>query len=124
VAQLVGTPKINLLPAARTNGTVHVKDSGITVPAPALDLPDSFLLGVRPEDVRPAARGAFSAQVRLTEPLGVETILHLQSGDLTILCLVAGMAPQKVGESVKFDIVQDKLHFFGADQARIASARR
>ncbi len=124
VAQLVGTPKINLLTASRTNGTIHVKDSGITVPVPGLNLPETFLLGVRPEDVRPNPSGAFAAKVRLIEPLGVETILHLQSGDLTLLCLVPGMASQKVGENVKFDIVQEKLHFFGADQARVASARR
>src|SRR5512146_943749 len=51
VAQLVGTPKINLLPATRADGTVRVKDSKVTVPAPRLALPDSFLLGVRPEDI-------------------------------------------------------------------------
>ena len=124
VAQLVGSPKINLLPAARTDGAVHVKDSKITVPAPRLALPDSFLLGIRPEDIRPSPQGSFRAQVKLIEPLGVETILHLQDGELTMLCLVPGMAPQKVGDTVTFDIVKEKLHFFGQDRARIAAERR
>ena len=124
VAQLVGSPKINLLPAVRTDGAVHVKDSQMTVPAPRLALPDSFLLGIRPEDIRPSPQGAFRARVTLIEPLGVETILHLQDGEQTMLCLVPGMAPQKVGDIVAFDIVKEKLHFFGQDHARIAAERR
>jgi multiple sugar transport system ATP-binding protein len=119
VAQLVGTPKINLLHAGRQNGTIHVADSGLSVPAPKLPLPESFLLGIRPEDIRPAPQGAFSATVGLIEPLGVETILHLRSGSLSLLGLVPGMATQKVGEQIRFDIVREKLHFFGPDGVRI-----
>jgi multiple sugar transport system ATP-binding protein len=123
VAQLVGTPKINLLPAARADGKLTVKDSGITVPAPRTALPESFLLGVRPEDIRPSPAGAFAATLTLKEPLGVETILHLQAGQVNLLGLVTGMAEQNVGETVKFDIMQEKLHFFGLDQARIVAGQ-
>ena len=121
VAQLVGTPKINLLPAVRHDGTIQVKNSGIALPAPKLPLPDSFLLGVRPEDIRPDPKGAYSAKVTLLEPLGVETILHLQSGDLQLVGLVPGMAAQKVGEDARFDIVQQKLHYFTTDGRRISA---
>jgi len=119
VAQLVGTPKINLLQAERGDGKVAVKGSGLSVPAPRADLPDSLLLGIRPEDIRPDPKGAFRAKVTLAEPLGVETILHLKSGELTLLGLVPGMATQKVGEEIRFDIVEEKLHFFGPDNKRI-----
>jgi len=122
VAQLVGTPRINLMPAARKEGTVLVKNSGLSVPAPRMALPEAFLLGIRPEDVRPEAKGRFAGRVTLTEPLGVETILHLSSGELALLSLVPGMAPQRVGEEIRFDIVQEKLHFFGTDNRRIAAA--
>jgi multiple sugar transport system ATP-binding protein len=119
VAQLVGTPKINLLQAARQDGTVHVIDGGLSVPAPRLPLPASFLLGIRPEDIRPDPKGAFAAKVVLIEPLGVETILHLRSGSLPIVSLVPGMATQKTGEEIRFDIVREKLHYFGTDGKRI-----
>jgi multiple sugar transport system ATP-binding protein len=119
VAQLVGTPKINLLKGGRQNGSVHVTGSALIVPAPKLPLPESFLLGIRPEDIRPDPKGAFTAKVTLIEPLGVETILHLRAGELPLLSLVPGMASQKVGEDVRFDIVREKLHFFGADGARV-----
>jgi multiple sugar transport system ATP-binding protein len=124
VAQLVGTPKINLLPSARQDGTIHVSDSELTVPAPRLALPQSFLLGIRPEDIRPDRKGAFTAKVNLIEPLGVETILHLRSGDLSLLSLVPGMAAQKTGEEIRFDIVREKLHYFGTDGTRIVGDPR
>jgi len=120
VAQLVGTPKINLLPANRRDGSVLVRGSAISVPAPRLALPESFLLGVRPEDIRPDPAGGFKGTVMLTEPLGVETILHLRSGELTLLSLVPGMARERVGEEIRFSIVHEKLHFFGPDNRRIA----
>jgi multiple sugar transport system ATP-binding protein len=124
VAQLVGSPKINLLEAVRSNGSVKVGSSGITLPAPRVELPESFLLGVRPEDIRPSPAGAFTATLTLTEPLGVETILHLKAGETRLVGLVPGMAAQKAGDTVRFDIVQEKLHFFGHDNARISAERR
>jgi multiple sugar transport system ATP-binding protein len=124
VAQLVGTPKINLVKAVRRDGTIHVPDSGLSVPVPRLPLPESFLLGIRPEDIRPDSKGAFTAKVKLIEPLGVETILHLLAGNLPIVSLVPGMATQKTGEEIRFDIVQEKLHYFGTDGTRIVGDAR
>jgi multiple sugar transport system ATP-binding protein len=96
----------------------------LSVPAPKLDLPPSFLLGIRPEDIRPNPKGAFTAKVTLTEPLGVETILHLRSGNLPVVSLVPGMATQKTGEEIRFDIVQEKLHYFETDGKRIVGDAR
>jgi multiple sugar transport system ATP-binding protein len=124
VAQLVGTPKINLVPAVRQEGKVVAGEGALSVPAPRGDLPEKCLLGLRPEDIRPAPNGAFGATVSLTEPLGVETILHLKAGPVTLLGLVPGMASQKVGDRIRFDIVQEKLHFFGTDNRRIAAGAR
>jgi len=123
VAQLVGTPKINLLAASRRDGTVHVRGSGLRVPASRYALPETFLMGVRPEDIRPDPQGPFGAEVTLIEPLGVETILHLKADELPLLSLVPGMAPQRVGDRIRFAIVQEKLHFFGLDNRRIAEER-
>jgi multiple sugar transport system ATP-binding protein len=121
VAQLVGTPRINLLNAGRDGGTVSIKGSSLSLPAPRLQLPESFLLGIRPEDIRPEPRGSFLGKVFLTEPLGVETILHIRCGELSLLSLVPGMATQRVGEEVRFNIIQEKLHYFRPDQKRITA---
>ena len=124
VAQLVGVPRINLLRAGRSDGVVRVAGSPLAVAVPRLDLPESFLLGVRPEDVRPSPQGAFAATVGLVEPLGVETVLHLDAGGVKLVGLVPGMAVQKTGEQIRFDIVEKKLHFFGPDNRRIVAAAR
>lgn len=119
VAQLVGTPRINLVQANREDGTLRVRNSALNLPAPSRTLPAEFMLGIRPEDIKPDPQGKFSGKVFLTEPLGVETILHIKSGDETLLCLVPGMANLRIGDDVRFNLVPEKLHFFGTDKQRI-----
>ncbi|MCX6029331.1 MAG: ABC transporter ATP-binding protein [Chloroflexi bacterium] len=121
VAQLVGSPRINLLEASLTNGTVRVKNSELQLPAPNLPLPADFLLGIRPEDIKPAPDGQFAGEVLLTEPLGVETIVHIRSGQQAVLSLVPGMTALRIGEPVRFNISREKLHCFGTDHQRIAA---
>jgi multiple sugar transport system ATP-binding protein len=120
VAQLVGTPRINLLNAARDNGMFQVPNSTIQLPTPASsDIPASFLLGIRPEDVKPSTTGTLSGQVALIEPLGVETVVHIKSGEQTLTSIVPGMTQFGLGEEVKFDIVRERLHFFTMDGNRV-----
>ena len=121
VAQLVGAPRINLFEASREDSTVRIKDSELSIPAPRPDLPSSFLLGIRPEDVKPDPEGRFSGQVALTEPLGVETILHIKSGSQMLLSLLPGMTRLRIGDVVRFNIVQEKLHCFDTDRQRVRS---
>lgn len=119
VAQLVGTPRINLVQANRENGTLRVRNSALQLPAPSQSLPTEFLLGIRPEDIKPDPQGKFVGKVFLTEPLGVETILHIKSGDETLISLVPGMANLRIGDDVRFNVVPEKLHFFDTDKQRL-----
>lgn len=121
VAQLVGSPRINLFEASRDDGTVRIRGSELHIPVPFLNLPGSFLLGIRPEDIKPDPKGAFQGQVVLTEPLGVETILHIKSGDCSLLCLVPGIAQFGIGDDLRFNILEEKLHCFTADGKRVQS---
>ncbi len=121
VAKLVGSPSINLIDAVRENGSAHIPNSPIKVPVDgATDaLPQEFTLGVRPEDIQPKANGAYSGKVLLIEPLGVETVVHIQSGERTLVSLVSGMTSLKIGDDVRFEIVRDRLHFFDRDGKRV-----
>jgi multiple sugar transport system ATP-binding protein len=125
VAQLVGTPRINLHEATRENSTLYVTGSTIHLPIPAEDdLPAAFLLGVRPEDVQIHSEGDFPGQIVLIEPLGLETILHVQTGEQSLLSLVPGMADLRIGQEVRFSIVRERLHYFRPDGTRISVIRK
>ena len=92
VAQLVGSPRINLNKAHLLDGTVSINDSDVHLSVPhGSKLPSDFLIGIRPENVKPDPNGIFTGQLVLAEPLGVETILHIQSGQRTLLSLVPGI---------------------------------
>ncbi len=124
VAGLIGTPGINLLNSSRANGNLHIDQSDIklSLAGNGFKLPEHFVAGVRPEDVHPDAGGPFAGEVMLIEPLGVETILHIKSGQQTLLSTVSGMATWKIGEAIRFNIVREHLHFFDkASQNRITA---
>lgn len=120
VAQLVGTPRINLLPAACADGWVGVRDSTLRVSALGRSLPAALTLGVRPEDVHPQPEGEFEGRVALVEPLGVETVVHITVGGQTLTSMVPGMSPLRRGEAVRFHIAPERLHFFAPEGDRIA----
>ena len=121
MAQLVGTPRINLLDTNRENGSLQVKGAAIQLePGPEVgQLPASCLLGIRPEDIQPSADGEFSGEIALIEPLGVETIIHIKVGDQTLLCTEPGISGWRIGEPIQFHIVRDRLHYFDSDGVRV-----
>jgi multiple sugar transport system ATP-binding protein len=120
VAHLVGTPRMNLFEARRDNSTVFITGSEMLLPAPVdCELPADFLLGIRPEDINPDLNGEFAGQIVLTEPLGVETILHIRTGQRNLVSLVPGMTPLRIGQEVHFNIVQERLHCFDQGGQRI-----
>jgi multiple sugar transport system ATP-binding protein len=121
VAQLVGTPRINLLPTERHAEGLVVTGSAIHLPAPAAGVPDHLLLGVRPEDVRMHAEGAHEGSVVLIEPLGVETIVHIRSGERTLLSVIAGTSSAAIGQTVRFNLAAERVHLFNMEGQRIGA---
>jgi multiple sugar transport system ATP-binding protein len=121
VAQLVGSPRINLLPANRENGSMHIKGSALKLPISdaSVELPESFTLGVRPEDINPGPEGEYAGDCILVEPLGLETVVHITVGGQTITSLVSGRSNLKIGDNVRFDVVRDRLHYFDSSGNRI-----
>jgi len=122
VAQLVGSPRINLLEAERENGLACVVGSEVRFPLPAdFNLPQRFTLGLRPEDIHFNDTGEFSGVIELLEPLGVETIVHIRSGEQTFISVIAGLTPWQRGESVRFNVLRDRLGFFDQEGTRLTA---
>jgi multiple sugar transport system ATP-binding protein len=123
VAQLVGTPRINLVNAERENGHIRLTGSQVRLPVPpeiAANLGSKFQFGIRPEDVRLVnGAGEFSGQIVLTEPIGVETIVHIQSGAQTLVCTVPGISSLKLGDVVHFDLNKSRAHYFDGEGKRV-----
>ena len=111
VAQLVDTPRINLVEAARSNGRLRRGAVGFAAPG-TFDLPEEFLLGIRPEDVVIRLDGEHRGEIILTEPLGVETIVHLRTGDEVLLSILWGFSHLSVGEEVAFTVGDERLQLF------------
>jgi multiple sugar transport system ATP-binding protein len=119
IAQLVGTPRINIYNARREDGTVFISDSELRMPVvDGSKLPSEFLMGIRPENIKPDPNGKFAGKVTLTEPLGAETILHIQSGQRNLLSLVPGMTANRIGDVIKFNIAFEHIHYFGLNGER------
>ena len=90
VAEFVGMPSINLLPAKKVvnNGNAWLQTDDFRVPADWLPAQESVIAAARPEDVRillePEA-GAIQFTVYAVQPTGPETFVHLRRGSRTIV---------------------------------------
>jgi multiple sugar transport system ATP-binding protein len=124
VAQLIGTPRITLVQAEREDGSFHLSGSTVRLSVPEQlksILPTSFQFGIRAEDIHmeSAASGHFNGEVILAEPLGTQTIIHIKSGEQTLICSQAGITDLKLGDAVHFNLNIERAHYFGLDGARV-----
>ncbi|ASW09826.1 ABC transporter ATP-binding protein [Rhizobium sp. 11515TR] len=108
VAQFIGSPKMNIVPAA--NAQLLVKHVSLSS--------NAAQIGVRPEHLKIVNNDDTSAKatVTLCEYTGATTLMHVILEDKTP-CLVLcddhrGIGP---GDTVRIKADPDKLHFFGAD---------
>ncbi|MEO5898931.1 MAG: ABC transporter ATP-binding protein [Ilumatobacteraceae bacterium] len=108
VAQFIGTPPMNLLPAGFL-GNEHTQ------------------IGIRPEHVVLDPHGAHLANVRLVEQLGHETLVTTElvagaptgsatigGGTKIVARLAADQVPPEVGQDVLLDIPEGRMHRFSA----------
>jgi multiple sugar transport system ATP-binding protein len=120
VAKLVGSPRINLLPAEFDKGRLEIADVGISLELPGQkQLPKHVTVGIRPEAVQLAPSGKFIGKVSVSEPLGAESVIHISMGSGEIVCMVAGLVQLGHGDEACFDIRPDHLHFFDDQGNRI-----
>ncbi len=127
VGSFVGTPPMNFFNGViATNGAGLVfKNETFSIPLPNAwkkklesysDKPVVF--GIRPEDIgsvqaeqqQDAPR--IKAKVEVTEPMGSETYLYLNSGDTSFICRADAHLQHDIGSQLEPAILIEKAHLF------------
>ncbi|HZH50966.1 MAG TPA: sn-glycerol-3-phosphate ABC transporter ATP-binding protein UgpC [Microvirga sp.] len=130
-ARFIGSPTMNLLPArlqAKSGGHVAELD-GLDAAVPfhsgyGLDAGASeVLVGVRPHHLvvgAPAGESglSLSGEVSVVEPLGSETLVHLDLGSASLIATASGRAIPKAGERVTVHAQPGSLYLFDAKSER------
>ncbi len=125
VAQFIGSPKINLLPAeVREGGSVAVLGHGLPTSV-ALSAGTKLTAGVRTEhfSLSPHGEGKLAAKIVHIENLGPEFLLHVVTDGVPAPMIVraktAFAKPLRIGVEIGLDISSDHVQLFGADGCRV-----
>ncbi|HVS54612.1 MAG TPA: sn-glycerol-3-phosphate ABC transporter ATP-binding protein UgpC [Opitutaceae bacterium] len=139
VAGFIGSPPMNFLRGVvRRDGDRLLfagtePDAGtlmLTLPEPlarsaASHLDRPVVLGIRPEHLRAAESGADAADntarltIRIVEPMGAETYLHLDAGTTSCIARVQPSARFKVGQQIRVALDLDHAHLFDAKTEQV-----
>lgn len=118
VAQFIGSPQINLLPATITNdSTIHIDDTDWTVELLQTDdtLPESVTFGFRPQHttLTPPESGVIRGNVSLIEAIGDDVILYINS-DVGELRVITDLEEQSLeeGETIGINVDQGRRYIF------------
>jgi ABC-type sugar transport system ATPase subunit len=129
VARFVGHPGMNVLVGRGGTGATRQGERTRAVECGSLVLPVALpqydgevQLGVRPEHVAlcPADQGMGNADVLVVEPLGSETLVHLDAGGQPLVAKVPGIPRVAVGDRVGVQPDLARLHFFDGNGSRLA----
>jgi ABC-type sugar transport system ATPase subunit len=125
VAEFVGTPPMNVLPAelATGDGGVHAVSGGLDValsPRDAARLRSangatpSVTLGIRPEDLVlvPVDQGHGNGEVYVVEPLGREQVVDVRIVERTLRVLAPPSFAGQIGDRVGVRLNIERLHLF------------
>lgn len=133
VAGFFGAPPMNLVHGTlkqdretlvfseRDGGTVVARFSASERPGALQFIGKPIVLGVRPESIEVTKTAesraiGFRALVEIVEPLGAETILHLQTGAHSLICRSRqAIGRLQAGHRMQFDIELQKAHLFDPD---------
>jgi multiple sugar transport system ATP-binding protein len=126
VAGFIGSPAMNFVDVTLSDagGSLWAESPGLRVmvpPARAAALRahagQRVTLGIRPEDLHPAAGAgggepSFDALVDVVEPLGAEVLLDVKVGPTIMVARVDPSVRVRVHETLRLALDPNRLHFF------------
>ena len=123
VARLIGSPGMNVLEGhGGGSGEWGVVWCGsLKVPVPE-SVTGVVQVGIRPEHIAllKAGSGNGDAEVRAVEPLGSETLIHLDAGGAPLVAKLLGIPAFTPGRKVGVKLDVKQLHLFDISGARLA----
>lgn len=131
VAQFLGTPRMNILPATVAEDGRATLGGGRSIALPPLAAPPPagtpLSIGIRPEDIAVGdAPGALPFTIRFIERLGGLATLHLggHDGDAPIACQLRDDGSFDEGNAVALSFAPEHLHLFDADGNALETVRK
>jgi multiple sugar transport system ATP-binding protein len=118
VAQFIGTPPMNLIPATVAGETLQTSSFALTLPAKFrghVTDGQHVLAGIRPEHLHHAATGPINANVDVVEPIGHETIVYASSGDSKLVAIFEPSVTPRAGETIAMTADGEAMHLFDAE---------
>ncbi|WP_210528799.1 ABC transporter ATP-binding protein [Rubellimicrobium arenae] len=116
VANFIGSPAMNFLPARIERGAVHLVSQVLPLPpeeAARLRERGDVLFGIRPEHMRPSAHQAsLTLEPRAIEPLGPHTLVLGDVGGHRVTAQVDPRFPVQVGQPCVVTVDMTQAHFF------------
>ena len=139
VAGFLGSPPMNFISGTLKGegekirfreidgGTIDIAFSAADRPGARDFVGKNVVLGIRPEDLEvaqftrkesKATAAGFPALVDLIEPMGAETVLHLETGAHTIVCRSKkALDHREAGHRLQFEIDLAKAHLFDRESS-------
>lgn len=135
VASFIGSPSMNFVPCrVRQNGaglTVQLTDD-LTLPVPAeresrygAFKDREMILGIRPEHVTERRAHThddqqdFNAPVEVLEPMGIDTMVFFNIGDVEVCARAAPKSVSGVGQAMPFTIDKSQMHLIDPADRRV-----
>jgi multiple sugar transport system ATP-binding protein len=123
VAGKIGSPHMNMIKASAAADHQSFETSLGRIPTKSKTrLGEAALLGIRPSDLRFAAKGEFGilSRVQLLEPLGDVTVISVEAGTETLRMVVPESAATSIrpGDTASIYIDHHKFHIFRASDGQ------
>ena len=125
VAEFIGTPKINILPATFQGNALHIANDVILPmanPPATLQQGDKVFIGIRPEHLRlgEAADYQFDASAKFTELQGDSTLVYLDLAGQSVCLKSFQQLNFTSGTALTLGVDEKHLHLFDALGKRLA----
>jgi len=116
VADFIGSPAINFIPASSGSEGVmqlDVGDKNIALDAPCTALAGTAItIGIRPLDIHIDAEGDYTGRAEFVENTGAETHVHMQFAGHRIRAVSPTRLRCSKGDDIRFRIDRKKIHLF------------